>query len=57
MLTLIVTTFHHLQHGLQTIIEDYIHQDAIRWAALMANKAVCTLVGLICVISALKIGL
>lgn len=57
MLVLVILTFHHLQLGLQNVIEDYVHQDGAKWLLLMANRAACTLVGLLCVVSVLKIGL
>lgn len=57
MLVLIAITFHHLQLGLQNVIEDYIHNDGTKWAVGFLNKAFCVLLGVACIISALKIGL
>jgi succinate dehydrogenase / fumarate reductase membrane anchor subunit len=57
MLVLVVATFHHLQLGLQVVIEDYIHHDAWRLAALLAVKAAAILLGMACVVSVLKLGL
>jgi succinate dehydrogenase / fumarate reductase membrane anchor subunit len=57
MLALVVATFHHLQLGLQVVIEDYIHQDAVRFAALLAVKALSILLAMACIVSVLKIGL
>lgn len=57
MIALVATTFHHLQLGLQNVMEDYIHDDAVKWAAAIANKAVCALLALTCIVSVLKIGL
>jgi succinate dehydrogenase / fumarate reductase membrane anchor subunit len=57
MLALIIATFHHLQLGLQVVIEDYIHEDAMKWAAVLAVKAVSVLLALLCILSVLKIGL
>ncbi|HVY18436.1 MAG TPA: succinate dehydrogenase, hydrophobic membrane anchor protein [Rhodopila sp.] len=57
MIALVGTMFHHLQLGLQNVIEDYIHDDHIKWASLVANKAVCVLLALACIVSVLKIGL
>jgi len=56
-LVLIVATFHHLQLGLQVVIEDYIHDDAARLAALLAVKGAAILLGMACVVSVLKLGL
>jgi succinate dehydrogenase / fumarate reductase membrane anchor subunit len=57
LLSLIVATFHHLVLGLQTVIEDYIHEDGIKLASLLAMKAVAALLALACIVSVLKIGL
>jgi len=57
MIALVVATFHHLQLGLQVVIEDYIHHDAARLAALLAVKAAAILFGMACVVSVLKLGL
>ena len=57
MLSLIVATFHHLQLGMQVVIEDYVHHDGLKLASVLAVKGLCILLGLICAISALAIGL
>ena len=57
MLALIVATFHHLQLGLQVVIEDYVHQDGVKLASVLAVKGLCILLALICIISALSLGL
>jgi succinate dehydrogenase / fumarate reductase membrane anchor subunit len=57
MLALVVATFHHAQLGLQVVIEDYIHNDAARLAALIAVKGAAILLGMACVVSVLKLGL
>jgi len=57
MLALIGATFHHMQLGLQTVIEDYIHADSARMAALMAMRGATILLALIAAVSALKMGL
>ena len=57
MLSLIAATFHHLQLGLQVVIEDYVHEDTIKLAAILAMKGVCILLALICAVSALSLGL
>ena len=57
MLALVAITFHHLQLGLQVVIEDYIHDDAIRLASLLAMKAAAILLAMACVVSVLKLGL
>lgn len=57
MLALIGATFHHLQLGLQTVIEDYVHEDGTRLTAMLAMKAACVLLALACIISVLRLGL
>jgi succinate dehydrogenase / fumarate reductase membrane anchor subunit len=57
MLALIVATFQHLQLGLQVVIEDYVHDERAKWTAVLALKALCILLALVCIVSVLKIGL
>lgn len=57
MLALIVAMFHHMQLGLQVVIEDYIRGDKCRMMALLAMKAVTWLLGLSAAVAALKMGL
>jgi succinate dehydrogenase / fumarate reductase membrane anchor subunit len=57
MLALIVATFHHLQLGLQVVIEDYVPNEPVKMLSLLLMKALCVLLALVCIISVLKIGL
>jgi succinate dehydrogenase / fumarate reductase, membrane anchor subunit len=57
MLALIIATFHHLQLGLQVVIEDYVPNEPIKMGSILVVKAVCLLLALICIVSVLKIGL
>jgi succinate dehydrogenase / fumarate reductase membrane anchor subunit len=57
MLALIAATFHHLQLGIQVVIEDYVHNEAVKLASVLAVRAACILLGLICAVSALALGL
>ncbi len=57
MLSLIVATFHHLQLGMQVVIEDYVHQDGMKLALVLAVKGLCVVLGLTCAVSALAVGL
>ena len=57
MLALIVATFHHLQLGLQVVIEDYIHKDSSKLTMILLMKGVTVLLALTCIIAVLKIGL
>ncbi len=55
-IALVVATFYHLQLGLQVVIEDYVHQDAVRLASVLAVKALAFLIAVACIISIVGLG-
>jgi succinate dehydrogenase / fumarate reductase membrane anchor subunit len=57
LLALIVATFHHLQLGLQVVIEDYVSHEGVKLASVLAVRGLCILLALICIVSALTLGL
>jgi succinate dehydrogenase / fumarate reductase membrane anchor subunit len=57
LLALIAATFHHLQLGMQVVIEDYVPQEGVKLAAVLAVKGLCILLALVCAMSALALGL
>lgn len=57
ILCLIVATFWHMALGLRVVIDDYVHNDAIRIAMLLLQRSVCIVAALLCVIAALRLGL
>lgn len=57
LVALVLATFHHLQMGLQAVIEDYVHAEAVKMAALLAMKGVAALLALLALISVLKLAL
>ena len=57
MIVLVIATFHHLQLGLQVVIEDYVHNDALRIGSTLLVKAIAALLALACVIAVLRLGL
>ncbi len=57
ILCLVVATFWHTEQGLRVVIDDYVHNDAVRIAVLLLNRGVCIVAALLCVIAALRLGL
>jgi succinate dehydrogenase / fumarate reductase membrane anchor subunit len=57
MLLLIVTTFHHFSLGVQSVLDDYVHQPTMKLWSVLAIKAACVVLALLCIVSVLKIGL
>jgi succinate dehydrogenase / fumarate reductase, membrane anchor subunit len=57
MLCLIAATFHHMQLGLQVVIEDYVHTEATRVGLLLAMRAGTAILGLLAAVAVLKMGL
>ena len=57
MLALVVGTFHHLQLGLRVVIEDYVHDEGLKLVSVLAMQGVVILLALLCLISALALGL
>ncbi len=57
MLALIGATFHHMQLGLQTVIEDYVHGTRCRTATILLMRGITVLLALAAAVSALKMGL
>ena len=56
LLATIAITFHHMQLGLQVIIEDYIHQEAVRMTSQLAMKGLVALLALACFVATLKLA-
>jgi succinate dehydrogenase / fumarate reductase membrane anchor subunit len=56
LLAVILTTFHHMHLGVQTVAEDYIHTDAIRLVVVLGVKALALLLGLASFMAVLKLA-
>ncbi|WP_455373825.1 succinate dehydrogenase, hydrophobic membrane anchor protein [Limibacillus halophilus] len=57
MILLLVATFYHAMLGLQVVIEDYVHTEWKKLASLIVMRFFCILLGVIGVLSVLKIML
>jgi len=57
LICLVVASFHHMQLGLQVVIEDYVHRNRSRFAMLLLMKGASFLFGLWGAISVLRLAL
>lgn len=57
MILLIVAVFHHMQLGLQVVIEDYVHTRWMEIALILIVKGAALLLGAIGILSVLKIAI
>ncbi len=56
MLAMVAMTFHHMQLGLQVVMEDYIDSQKWQAVAILSNKAVALFLGLLCAVSILRMA-
>jgi succinate dehydrogenase / fumarate reductase membrane anchor subunit len=56
MIALLIAGFHHLQLGMQVVIEDYVHSEAAKWTLIVAVKLGAALAALIAVVAVLRIA-
>ena len=58
MIALVIATFHHLQLGVQVVIEDYVHgNDVALVGRCWRSRAATLLLALACIVSVLRLGL
>ena len=56
-IALLVTTFHHLQLGLEAVVVDYVREEKRKLATILTIKAICTLFALAGAIAVLKLAI
>jgi succinate dehydrogenase / fumarate reductase membrane anchor subunit len=56
MLLFIINSIYHMWIGMQEIIIDYVHEDKLKLATLMANTFFCFVVGFASVFAILKLS-
>ncbi len=55
LVLLIVATFHHAQLGLQVVIEDYVHGEAVKIILILAIKGLSVVLGVVSLFAVLRI--
>ena len=56
MILLLIATFYHAALGLQAAVEDYVHDEGAKLAAILIIKALCLVLGLTGVLAVLKLA-
>ena len=56
LVALVAISLHHAEAGVQTVIEDYVHREGMRIAALLAVKALTLFLALAGIIAVLKLA-
>jgi len=57
LILLIAATFHHAQLGLQVVIEDYVHAEGVKLAAILAVKGLAVLLAAAAIFAVLVLAL
>lgn len=56
LIALIIASFHHMQLGLQVVIEDYVHGDGARFVSVVLVKGASFVLALLATISVLRLA-
>ena len=56
MLLFIINSVYHMWIGMQVIVEDYIHDELLKFVTLMSNTFFCVAVGMTAVFAILKLA-
>jgi succinate dehydrogenase / fumarate reductase membrane anchor subunit len=56
MVLLIISTFYHARLGLQVVVEDYVHHEGARIAALVAIALIVFALGVACIVAVLRVA-
>ena len=56
LVVLIVATFHHLQLGVQVVLEDYVHSEAVKIGSLILVKFASIVLGVACIYAVLRVA-
>ena len=56
LLLLIAATFHHLQLGVQVVVEDYMHAEGVKIATLMLVKFASAILAVACAYAVLRVA-
>lgn len=57
LILFVAASAYHMQLGLKTIIDDYVHHHHLKDLALTANLFFCVAVGIACIFALLRVGL
>lgn len=56
LIALVIATFHHMQLGLQTVIEDYVHEEGTKFVVLIGMKLVCAAFAIAGIVAVIKLA-